>query len=74
MRGQYIIVKSITYAYKGKQLLESKNIPCSIERAPANLASYGCNYAISLNNPEQIQKALNYLNVAKIKVLSYGEP
>ncbi len=71
MSGQYIIVSSITYAYKGKSVLERKGIRADIERAPANLSDCGCHYAIKISNAS-VDKAVHLLSNAKIKVISTG--
>lgn len=72
MSGQYIIVQSITYAYKGMELLERKNIRCSVERAPASISSCGCNYSIKLYDPRYFERAVSYLKNSNIEVLSSG--
>lgn len=72
MGGQYIIVSSITYAYKGKELLERKGIRAGIERAPSSISECGCNYAIRIGNNVSLQRAVQILNNAHIRVLSYG--
>lgn len=72
MSGQYVIVSSITYAYKGKNILERKGIRASIERAPADISECGCNYAIRIGNNSSLSRAVQILNNARIKVISSG--
>lgn len=71
MSGQYMIVSSITYAYKGKSLLERKGIRAEVEKAPASISECGCHYAILIGNAS-MQRAVQILNHAKIKILSTG--
>lgn len=72
MSGQYIIVSSITYAYKGKNALERKGIRSNIERAPLTLSDCGCNYAIRIGN-SSLMRAVEILENAHIRVISSGE-
>jgi hypothetical protein len=71
MSGQYVIVSSITYAYKGKSALERKGIKVSIEKAPKEISDCGCHYAIKiLNSPLNV--AVDILNNAKVKIITTG--
>jgi hypothetical protein len=71
MGGQYIIVSSITYAYKGKSALERKGITANIERAPKNLSDCGCHYALKIINAP-LSRATEILNNAKVRIISAG--
>jgi hypothetical protein len=71
MGGQYIIVSSITYAYKGKAALERKNIRTNIEKAPKNLSDCGCHYALKILNAP-LSKAIEVLNNARVRIISTG--
>lgn len=72
MSGQYLIVKSITYAYKAVNLLGNHNIWAAIERAPASISSCGCNYAVKLRDSTNLEDARSIVVNGKIEVLSYG--
>lgn len=73
MSGQYIIVRSITYAYKGSEILGRKNIRTTIEKAPASISSCGCNYALRLGDSANIERAVRILRSENVEVLSYGQ-
>jgi hypothetical protein len=68
---QYVVVSSITYAYKGKNVLERKGIRASIERAPASISSCGCHYVIKFGNVP-MNRVIQLLNEAHIKIISTG--
>ena len=44
----YIIIGSITYAMKAKELLNSHGISCLVERTPKNAGS-GCGYSLLIS-------------------------
>ncbi len=71
MGGQFIIVSSITYAYKGKTALERKGIRVNIERAPKNLSDCGCHYALKILNAP-LSKAIEILKNARVRIISSG--
>jgi hypothetical protein len=71
MSGQYVIVSSITYAYKGRDALERKGIRASIERAPANISDCGCHYAIKIGSAS-LDRAVQILSDAHVRVISTG--
>jgi hypothetical protein len=71
MSGQYIIVSSITYAYKGKSILERKGIRAEVEKAPASISECGCHYAILIRGGS-LERAVQILNHARINILSTG--
>ncbi|HEX2938009.1 MAG TPA: DUF3343 domain-containing protein [Ruminiclostridium sp.] len=71
MSGQYIIVSSITYAYKGKDILERKGIRANIERAPSEISNCGCLYAIKIGSGA-LDRAIKILDKAHIKIISAG--
>lgn len=72
MTGQYLIVKSITYAYKAVNLLGDHNIWATIDRAPASISSCGCNYAVKIRNSTNLEYAKNIIENGNVEVLSYG--
>lgn len=73
MSGQYIIVSSITYAYKGKNILEKKGISADVERAPSEVSKCGCQYAIKVKRGF-LDKAVKILEDSHIRIIStWGE-
>lgn len=62
-----IMLSSITYAIKGRGILESYGIFSSVEKTPRNGGVNGCGY--SLYVPKRTQEAENILKEHHIKVL-----
>ncbi len=62
-----IMLTSITYAIKGKSILESYGIFASIERTPRNGGLNGCGY--SLYVPKRTLEAEAILKEHNIKIL-----
>jgi hypothetical protein len=71
MSGQYIIVSSITYAYKGKNALERRGYKAYIEREPLRLSECGCHYIIRIKDIP-LEKAVELLKYYRVKVLGTG--
>lgn len=71
MGGEYIVVSSITYAYKGKSVLDRKGIRAAIERAPKELSRCGCYYALQIKNIGA-KDAAEILRAAHVKIISVG--
>ena len=71
MSGQYVIVSSVTYAYKGKNILDRKGYQAYIEREPAGLSKCGCHYIIRIRNVS-LEKAVEILKEARVKVIGTG--
>lgn len=71
MGGEYIVVSSITYAYKGKSVLDRKGIRAVIEKAPKELSNCGCYYALLIKNAGA-KEAAELLKAAHVKFLSVG--
>lgn len=69
--GKYIIVSSVTYAYKGKNALERRGIKAYIERAPSRLSECGCYYIIRLKD-YPVDKAVAILRSERVKVIGTG--
>lgn len=67
MKKALFILSSITYAMKGRDLLNSKGIKSEIKRAPKNKALSGCGYGLLIY--EKAEKAAELLEEAQIKVL-----
>ena len=70
--GKYLIlVSSITYAIKGRDLLRNNRYKAYIEKTPSTLDSHGCGYSIVIN--ENLDMALSILSKHNIKVLGHTE-
>ena len=67
MKKQLIMVSSITYAIKGRELLRAKGYRAYIERTPGNLDTAGCGYSIYVNG--YADAAEQILRDAGIKIL-----
>lgn len=72
MGGQYIVVSSITYAYKGKEVLEKKGFRAFIEKAPRHLNECGCHYALRVKGCS-INEAVSVLKAARVKIIRTGD-
>ena len=70
MKKQLIMVSSITYAIKGRELLRSKGYRAYVERTPGNLDTAGCGYSIYVGS--DVDGAEKILRAAGIKVLGIG--
>lgn len=71
MSKELIMVSSITYAMKGRDLLRSKGIKAYIERTPGHMDRVGCGYSIYVNG--DVDQAEEILRQGKIKILGRGE-
>lgn len=72
MGEPYIVVSSITYAMKGRDVLGRKGCNAFIERAPRNISACGCHYLIKIRGCT-LRRALEILQAAHVRVLSTGE-
>ena len=66
-----IMVSSVTYAMKGKQILNNVGIRCEIERTPKRDAQNGCGY--SLYVPKNTDEAEKILRENNVKVIGRSE-
>ena len=64
---EWILVKTVTYAMKGRDVLTARGIPCKIERVPKTKET-GCGYALSVRG--DILYAENILQQNGVKM--YG--
>ncbi len=71
MSKPLIMVSSVTYAMKGKQILNSMGIRSEIERTPKRDMKNGCGY--SLYVPKDTDEAERILKENNIKVLGRAE-
>lgn len=54
-----LLVSSVTYAMKGKEILQSRGFRAYIERIPRDLQNVGCGYCIYVNrNTDMAEKIL----------------
>lgn len=67
MDKQLIMVGSITYALKGRDLLRSMGYVAYVERTPSHLDRMGCGYSIYVQG--DVQKASSILSANQIPVL-----
>jgi hypothetical protein len=71
MSGQFIIVSSVTYAYKGKNALERKGYKAYIEREPKRLSDCGCHYIIRIKDMP-LERAIEILKAERVKIIGTG--
>ena len=67
MSNQLILVSSITYAIKGRDLLRSHGYKAYIEKTPGKLDTHGCGYSIVVAT--EPARVLGLLQQAGVKVL-----
>lgn len=67
MEKQFIMLSSITYAYKARDYLAKKGISAYIERTPEELKTKGCSYSITVR--EDADAVAKLLEAAGIRVL-----
>lgn len=67
MNKEMIMVNSITYAIKGRDLLRSKGMKAYVERTPGGIDHAGCGYSIYING--DIDLAEKILKENNIKML-----
>lgn len=65
-----IMVTSVTYAIKGKQILINNGFYADIVRTPKNVSGRGCGYSIYV--PNDTDKAEEILIEKGIKVIGRG--
>ena len=68
MGCKYIIVGSVTYAMKSKEVLDNQGIYCKIERIKKAGNYNGCGFALKVDSLNAVN-AVRFLNIAGIKVL-----
>ncbi len=71
MEKPLIMVSSVTYAMKGKQILNNAGIRCEIERTPKRDMTTGCGY--SLYVPKNTDEAEKILKENNIKIIGRAE-
>lgn len=68
----YIIVSSVTYAYKGLNALERLGYRARIDKEPQRLRDCGCHYIIRPRGID-IEKAVDILRKAQVRMLGTGQ-
>ena len=63
-----IMVGTVTYALKAKDLLRRNGFKAYLERKSANIGKYGCGYSVVVF--ENINKATEILEQNRIKILN----
>lgn len=71
MSKQLILVSSITYAIKGRDILRSRGYKAYIERTPSHLDRVGCGYSIYVNG--DVEGAEAVLRANRIRVFGRSE-
>jgi hypothetical protein len=71
MGKQFIVVSSITYAYKGKDILERRGCKAFIEKAPRSISECGCLYSLVIRGCT-LENAVSILKAANIKIIRTG--
>lgn len=66
-----IMITSITYAMKGKEILDNKGISCQLVRTPKSENKYGCGYSLLV--PKDTDEAEKLLIEAGIKVVGRAD-
>ena len=71
MNKQLILVPSVTYAMKAKNIMEKYNIRAYIQRTPKNAAVRSCGYCLFV--PDRTDEAEKILRKNGIRVLGRAE-
>ena len=71
MNKSFLIVNSITYAMKGRELLARHGIPATIERSKKHRERYGCGYGLFV--PRKTDEAQRLLQQSGISILARTE-
>lgn len=71
MNMQLILVPSVTYAMKAKNIMEKNHIRSYIQRTPRNTEIKSCGYCLFV--PEQTDEAERILRMNGIRVLGRAE-
>ncbi len=67
MKTKLIILKSITHAMRGQNLLNNNNIKNSMERNVYAVAKYGCGYGLRVSMND-LNRALSILSQNGFKI------
>jgi hypothetical protein len=64
----FLVLRSITYAQRGNEVLMGRRITARITRLPMELGENGCGYALRIDGNDY-QRALQILSCGNVKVL-----
>mgnify|MGYP001318615033 CR=1 FL=1 len=67
----YIVVSSITYAYKGRDLLEHRGCRVRVRRAPKEISSCGCHYLLEISG-FPLDQAVAILRTGHVRIIKTG--
>ena len=65
MEWNYITLRSVTFAQRGRKLLEGAGIPCQMLRTPRWMEDRGCGYALKLRK-QDCERAIALLDRGEI--------
>lgn len=68
MKKYEIMVGTVTYALKAKDILRNNGFKAYVERKSANIGKYGCGYSVVVN--DDISRARSILDDNGIKILN----
>lgn len=71
MKNQLILLPSVTYAMKAKNILDSHHIRAYIQRTPKNVKISSCGYCLFV--PNEPDRAEEVLRKKGIRILGRGE-
>ena len=71
MKKQFVIVNSVTYAMRGKDILRRHGIRAYIERVSGKQDQIGCGYGLYI--PERIDEGIKLLKNAGISIRGFQE-
>jgi hypothetical protein len=68
----YLVLRSITYAQRGKNWLTGRGISSHVMRLPISLGKNGCGYCLRIGRCD-LERALDWLETGSIPVIRvYG--
>lgn len=71
MKKQLILLPSVTYAMKAKNILDSYHIRAYIQRTPKNVEIKSCGYCLFV--PSEPDRAEELLRKKGVRILGRGE-
>lgn len=72
MDCRYLIVSSVTYAMKAKDILKSHGISCRIEKIKNIPQLNGCGYGVKISEHD-LHVASRFLNVSGITIVDISD-
>lgn len=65
-KKEIILLRSVTHAYRARDILEKKGVRAYIERIPEDLRQGGCGYGVAVY--DSTQRAIELIEEAGIEV------